>query len=71
MDENAVYLNCTPNCTVNSTGEKTIAIMIGKFNLRRIALAVSVAMDGSKLPLFVIFKGKFGRRVGKLSQKAL
>ena len=69
MDETAVYLNCTPNRTVHPTGEKTVAIMIGRSNPTRITVAVSVAMDGSKLPLFVIFRGKPGGRVEKSLQE--
>ena len=56
MGETAVYLNCTPTRTVHLRGEKTISINIGNCNTARITVAVSVAMDVSKMPLFVIFK---------------
>ena len=65
MDETAVYLNCSPSRTVHQKGEKTVSIMIGGTSSRRFTLAVTVAMDGTKLPLFVIFKGVPGGRVEK------
>ena len=39
--------------------------MIGKSNFERITVALSVALDGIKLSLFVIFKGKPGGRIEK------
>ena len=69
MDETCVHLNCTPNRTVHTTGEKTVAVMIGNSTPERITVAVSVALDGSKLPLFVIFKGKTGGRIENLFMK--
>ena len=57
MDETAVYLNCASNRTVHPKGEKTIFIMVGGSSSMRFTLAVTIAMDGSKLLLFVIFKG--------------
>ena len=65
MDETAIYLNCSPVRTVHPRGEKTVSIMIGGTSSMRFTLAVTVAMDGSKLPLFVIFKGVPGGRVDK------
>ncbi len=40
-----------------------MSIMIGGTSSARFTLAVTVAMDGTKLPLFVIFKGVPGGRV--------
>ena len=65
MDETAVYLNCSPNRTVHMKGEKTVSVMIGGASSMRFTLAVTVAMDGTKLPLFVIFKGTPGGKVEK------
>ena len=65
MDETAVHLNCTPTRTVHPKGEKTISINIDNSNTARITVAVSVAIDGSKFPLFVIFKGKPGGKIEK------
>ena len=65
MDETAIYLNCAPKRTVHLKGEKTVSVMIGGSSSMRFTLAVTVAMDGTKLPLFVIFKGKQGGTVEK------
>ncbi len=65
MDEKAVYMNCSPNRTIHKTEKKTVLIMIGGASSARFTLSVSVAMDGTKLPLFVIFKGKLGGTVEK------
>ena len=65
MDETAVYLNCSPNRTVHMKGEKAVAMNIGSASSMRFTLAVTVAMDGTKLPLFVIFKGTPGGSVEK------
>ncbi len=60
MDETAVYLNCALNRTVHPKGEKTISIMVGGSSSMRFSLDVTIAMDGRKLPSFVIFKGTPG-----------
>ena len=65
MYETNVYLNCTPMRTVHPKGERTVAVNIGGITPTRFTLAVTVAMDGSKLPLFVIFKGKRGGKIEK------
>ena len=62
-DETAVYLNCSTTRTVHPIGEKTVAVDIGGTTSSRFTTAVSIAMDGTKLPLFVIFKEQ---RSGKL-----
>lgn len=53
MDETAVYLNASPKRTVHRKGERTVSIRIGGSSSMRFTLAVIVAMDGTKLPLFV------------------
>ena len=54
MDQTSVYMNCAP--TVHRKGEKTVSIRVGGVNLQHFSLAVAVALDGTKLPLFVVFK---------------
>ena len=71
MDETAVYLNCSPKRTIHHRGERTVAIRIGGTSSMRFTLAVTVAMDGTKLPLFVIFKGKPGGNIEKNLQEIL
>ncbi len=62
MDETAIYFHCKPKRTVPRKGDKT---MIGRSSSRRLTLCVSVALDGTKLPLFVIFKGKSGGSIDR------
>ena len=59
------FLDCAPNRSVHVKGEKTVSVMIGSASSMRFTLAVSVAMDSSKLPFFVIFKGKPGGTIEK------
>ena len=56
MDETAKYLNCAPKCTLYLKKEKTVSAMIGGSSSMRFTLAVTAATDGTKFPLFVIFK---------------
>lgn len=63
MDETAIYLNCSPKRTVYGKGERTVSIRIGGTSSMRFTPAVTVAMDGTKLPLFAIFKGTPGGSV--------
>ena len=58
MDQTAVYLNCSPSRTVDKKGKCTISIPFGGSSSMRFTLCFLVALDGTKLPLFVIFKGK-------------
>ena len=63
MDETTVYLNSSPKRTVHPKGERIVSIRVGGLSYTRLALEVSVAMDGTKLHFFVIFKGKPGGSV--------
>ena len=58
MDERTVYLNCSPNRTVHTRGQKSVSIMVGGTSSTRFTLTATIAMYGTKLPLFPIFKGK-------------
>ena len=71
MDEAAVYLNCAPNRTGHPRGERTVSTMDGGGCSAIFTLAVCLVMDGSKLPLFIIFKGVPGGRVDKSLQQIL
>ncbi len=59
-DQTPVYMNCAPHRTVHRKGEKTVSIRVGGLNSQRFSLAVAVAMDGTKLPLFIVFKAMAG-----------
>ena len=65
MDETAIYLNCSPKSTVHSKSDRTVSIRLGGAVSTRFTLSITVAMDGTKLPLFVILKGKPGGSVDK------
>lgn len=65
LDETAVYLNRFPTRTVHAKGKKTVSVMIGGALSIRFTLAVSVAMDSTKLALFATFKGISGGIVDK------
>ena len=57
MDETAVYFDTHHNYTVNEKGAKTVSVRHGCSNNKRCTVCITVAADGTKLPLFVIFKG--------------
>ena len=65
MDQTAVYLNCPPKRTVDGKGKKIISIRVRGTASMRFTLCIAVAMDGTKLPLFVICKGKPNGNVEK------
>ena len=65
MNETAVYLNFSTTRTLHPTGEKTVAVNIEGATSSRFTLGVSIAMDGTKLPLFAIFKGQRGGKLEK------
>ncbi len=58
MDQTAVFLNCSPTRTVDIKGKRTVSIRVGGSGSMKFTLCVAVALDGTKLPLFVIFKGQ-------------
>ncbi len=65
MDQTAVFLNCSRTRTVDTKGKRTISIRVGGGTSLRFTLCVAVALDGTKLPLFIIFKGQPNRSVAK------
>ena len=65
MDQTLVYMNCTPCRTVYKKGARTVSIKVGGTKGLRSTVAVTVAMDGTKLPLFVMFNGKTGGRIDR------
>ena len=66
MDQTPVYMNSTPGRTVHRKGARFVSIKVGGTTGLRITVAVTVAMDGSKLSLFIIFKGKPVKRLAKV-----
>ncbi len=57
MDEIAVYFDTHHNYTINEKGAKTVSVRHGCSNNKRCTVWITVAANGTKLPLFVIFKG--------------
>ena len=56
VDQTAVYLSCSPNCTVDTKVKRTIPIRVGGASSMRFTLCVSIATDGTKLSFFVVLK---------------
>ena len=57
MDKRAVYFDNNHNYTLNERGARTVSVQWGSTANKRCIFRVTVASDGSRLPLFVIFKG--------------
>ena len=65
MGEPAVYINSNHNYTTNERGAKTVSLRRGSTANEISAFCLTVAADGSKLPLFAIFKGTGNDRTAK------
>lgn len=63
MDETAIFFEARSKSTVHRTGARTVSARESGSNSRRLTACVSVACDGTKLPLFLIFKGKPNGRI--------
>ena len=62
MDETAVYFDTGNNYTVNKRGSEAVSIRQGNSDNKRCTVCVTVAADGIKLFLFIIFKDAVIRR---------
>ncbi|KAE9264982.1 hypothetical protein PR003_g32604 [Phytophthora rubi] len=65
MDETAVFFEMTANTTINSKNARTVSIRSTGSNARRLTACVACAEDGTKLPLFVVFKAKASATIEK------
>ena len=63
MDQSAIYYESRPRTTVHLKGEKTISIKSSSGSNHRATICLAVAMDGTKLPPFIIFKAQPGGRI--------
>eukprot|EP00171_Calliarthron_tuberculosum_P022923 IDg22923t1 len=61
MEKTAVYFDFKPTRTALTKGKKTVSICICGSSANRCTVCVTVAMDGTKLSLLVIFKGVDGQ----------
>ena len=71
MNETNMHFNCKPTRTVHPTGERTISVTIGGATTARLIACVAVALDGTKLPLFLVFKGKPDGKIERNLQSIL
>jgi hypothetical protein len=60
MDQTAVYFEMKSNTTVHKIGARTVSVQESGSNSKRATIVLAVAADGTKLPPFVVFKGKNG-----------
>ena len=65
MDETAIYFDTPHHTTVNVRGAKTVSVRRGSSSTQRCTLCITVAADGAKLPLFVIFKARPNGTIAK------
>ena len=65
MDETAIYFDTPHNTAVNVIGAKTVSVRRGSSSTQRCMLCITVAADGAKLPLFVIFKARPNGTIAK------
>ena len=71
MDETAIFFEPKLKTTINTKGNNTVAVRCSGSNAKRMTVCVACAYDGTKLPLFFIFKGKPGARIEKNLQNEL
>ena len=63
IDETVVYFDTDYNYTVSKRGAKTVSVQHGNSNKKQCTVCITVAADGIKPTLFVIFKGAVNRRI--------
>lgn len=71
MDETAVFFEMTSDTTINAVNARTVSIRGTGSNSRRLTACVTCAQDGTKLPLFVVFKAKPGATIEQSLDKLL
>jgi DDE superfamily endonuclease len=58
MDQTAVWFEMKSSTTVDVLGAQTVSVRDSGSNSKRCTVCLAVAADGTKLPPFVVFKGK-------------
>ena len=66
MDESAVYFE-----NQNEKCEKTVSVRYGSSSDKRCTVCIAFAADGTKLPLFVIFKGSINGPIANSLQQIM
>jgi hypothetical protein len=59
MDQTAVWFEMKSSTTVDTVGARTVSVRDSGSGTKRCTVCLAVAADGTKLPPFVIFKGKY------------
>jgi hypothetical protein len=59
MDQTAIYFKLKSSTTVHKKGKRTVLVHDSASNSKRVTVVLAVAVDGTKLPPFIIFKGKY------------
>ncbi|OWY92923.1 Pogo transposable element [Phytophthora megakarya] len=65
MDETAVFFEMTSDTTINEVNAQTVSIRGSGSIAKRLTACISCVQDGTKLPLFVVFKAKAGATIEK------
>ncbi|GMF65642.1 unnamed protein product [Phytophthora lilii] len=71
MDEMAVHYEQTATTTIASTNSSSVAIRGSGSNSQRLTACITCAQDGTKLPLFLVFKAKPRGTIEKKLDKLL
>ncbi len=58
MDETPLYFNMLPNATIEKLGAKEVIMRTLGQEKNRFSVILTVLADGTKLPPYLIFKGK-------------
>lgn len=69
IDEAGIFLNSVYNNIINKTGEKNILIKTNGQKKMRIKVILGITPLGSKLPLYIIFKGRQNAIIQKKLEK--
>ena len=68
MDETAIYFDNHHNYAINEKGAKIVPVRHGSSANKRCTVCVTVTADGTRLPLFIIFKGSPNEPIAKSLQ---
>ena len=69
IDETGLFLNLVYNNTINKTGEQNIIIKTNGQEKMRITVILCITALGSKLPPYIIFKGRQNAIIRKKLEK--
>ena len=58
MDETAIWADMPGNSTIDVRGSKSVPIITTGHEKQRITVCLAAMVDGTKLPPFVVLKGK-------------